>query len=321
MVKLCTSYTYQYKNDIKPNILKKSYSIGRYKVEYNMYEFEYYGSGSYKGGFEYYKDYDEKVYIYEDDKLIITNTHDPCHEIIMGGDGLTRETTYYLLPNTGRYGAIYDMNEKFIRDVHDAGDRWYATFRMNDTYYLTMGYDMCTHYIYLGVCNSKILFETTADSEQTRPYDNARIGLSTDNFENYNPCEATEEGIIVERYSVNKDDFIIGDTEEIFKFTDKQNRNDKSFYGKIDNYGDWKDQKCICYKVTREEVKLVKYEDIEHFDFDIIPNKDPLEDMLKFAGINITDDNKEKINATINSQLVTKGGTVCIPVDMLKELA
>jgi len=98
-------------------------------------------------------------------------------------------------------------------------------------------------------------------------------------------------------------------------------QNDKSFYGKIDNYGDWLDDKCICYKVTREEVKLVKYEDIEDFDFDCIYSNDPLEDMMKISRINISDENKEKLNTTINSQLVTKEGSVSISVDMLTELA
>ena len=331
MVKLCTGY---YKNrnddnddDNKFNIIKKSYNIGRYKIEYYMYEFEYYGSGSYKGSFPFCKDFDNKVNIYEDDILIITNSHQPCHEIIMGGDGLTRETTYYLLPDTE---SIYDMNEKFIRKVHDAGDRWYATFRMNDTYYITMGYDMCTHYIFLGVCNSKILFETKADTQLIRPYDNARItGLTTDNFEDYNPIEATEEGIIFERYSINKKDFITGDSQEICNMIWEQDFNEKTFYGHMEYQGNYENKKSICYKITREEVKLVKYEDIEDFDTDYISDTNSsqsskvckyLEDVMKIADIEITDDNKRKLNTVIGNNLINTSGGVNLTIDMMKKI-
>ena len=57
-----------------------------------------------------------------------------------------------------------------------------------------------------------------------------------------------------------------GNLSEIDKIRQNRDANAKSFYDYVRTYSKEPEQ-YICYKVVREEVKLVKYEDIEDFDF------------------------------------------------------
>ena len=342
MPKLITSYEAKSDNCHKdnPKITHKSYTLGRYRIEYDILEYEYYGNGSYKGLFNSPQEYNSQVNLYEDDILIdsVNISHEPCHEIIIGGDGLTRETTYYLSPPISRAtcGGIYDLNHKFIRDVCDAGDAWYCTFRMNDNYYITMGYDMCTHHIYLGVSDIRILFDMSAHQTQERAYNNARIGLPTDwYYGDYYPVEATEEGIIVEKLIQDPTDTIDMDYDlnKVHEFIKNQDYTQDSFYGyykyknennEIIDYVQTEDRercKFVLQKMHRKDRQLVKYEDLDNFNFDGETNHDPLTDAFKALGINISDENKQKLEAFVNANLNTTHGSVSIPIETLQALS
>jgi hypothetical protein len=343
MPKLITSYEAKTNNCRKdnPKITHKSYTLGRYRIEYDILEYKYYGNGSYKGLFNAPQEYNYQVNLYEDDILIDSEniSHEPCHEIIIGGDGLTRETTYYLSPPMSRAtcGGIYDLNHKFIRDVCDAGDSWYCTFRMNDNYYITMGYDMCTHHIYLGVSDIRILFDMSKHQTQECPYENARIGLPTDWYGgDYYPVEATEEGIIVEKIIEDPTNTIDIDYDwnKVREFIKNQDYTQDNFYA----YYKYKDEnneiiddnllikdetKCkfVLRKMHRKDHQLVKYEDLDTFNFDGESVNDPLTDAFKALGLNISDENKQKLETFVNLNLNTTQGSVSIPIETLQVLS
>ena len=335
MTKLCTNYgsSYTKHKDNSPKIVHKTYTVGRYKIEYDIQEFNFLGNGSYKGLFSYNKDYDSNVKIYEDDILIDSEdgfVHEPCHDIILGGDGLTRETTYVLSPplSRGTEGHVYDLNSKLIKTVYDAGDAWYVTHRVNDNYYITMGYDMCTHHIYIGICDISILFNMN-DTDLNRPYNNARVGIPTDsyNVDSYFAAEVTEEGLIVNRLIKIPTDTITikGNYDSFHEFLANQDYEQQNLYVVNDFLNDDNKKESLCSNITQcvlqkvyREVKLINYKDVDDFDFCCEQPK--LEDMFKLLRINVSEDNINKLNLTINNSLNTKSGSVSIPVEYLKEL-
>ena len=107
-----------------------------------------------------------------------------------------------------------------------------------DNYYITMGYDMCTHHIYIGVCDIKLLFKID-DTDLTRPYNNARVGIPTDNYNTtyYFPAEATADGLIVHRLIPNPTETMIikGNWKDFDEFLRKQDYEQDSFYT-VKNY-------------------------------------------------------------------------------------
>ena len=328
MPKLCTSYGSRYTDD-SPQVIHKSYTLGRYKIEYDILEFKFLGNGSYKGLFSYNKDYNSEVKIYEDGELINYShensfTHDPCHDVIIGGDGLTRETTYILQTPICRdtVGNICNLNSEVVQTIHEAGDTWYITHRVNDNYYISMGYDMCTHHIYIGVCDIKLLFKID-DTDLTRPYNNARVGIPTDNYNttSYFPAEATADGLIVHRLIPNPTETMIikGNWKDFDEFLRKQDYEQDSFYTVKNYLNDDNKKEYGCAKITSCElqkvykgIKLVNYEEVDNFDFEC--NENNLEEMLKILGISLPADIIKGLNQIVDANLISPSGTVSIPL-------
>lgn len=279
-------------------IKKQIYKLGRYKIEYDFLELPYYGSGSYKGYYDNIEGFNYKINFYEDDILIDNSVeHSMCHEIIIGGDGLSRDTTYYLLPPTsGKKGDIFDFNDKFIRNVYEAGDNWYGTFRGNDNYCLTMCYNVCTHHIFIGLYDIKKLFDISLHSKQERPYENSRLGLNTDNDGDYFIVEFNEEGCIFDKLESDDNDIITIEYDKYDDYLLNQDYSKDSFY--ILSY---MNDGLYVYlkKIIRKSHKLVKYENVE--DFIYSNDNDNDNDIIS---------NNNSIN--INDYLKTKSGCLCI---------
>jgi hypothetical protein len=170
-------------------------SIGKYQIKYNSLKGPI-GQKSWKSpcvGF------DSTVEFYEDGVMYHSEQFNRLAEIhpIIGGDGLSRETTYYIVCKNRKY-CIYNMNHELVRETQLGGDIPVALVRVSPKYILAVGEEMCTYSRFLGLVDSDVLFDTKQHSEHTCPYDNSRIGLPAECYEDESfPIEATETGFVV----------------------------------------------------------------------------------------------------------------------------
>lgn len=242
-IELWTKYKYDdnysdsyYKEIVIPNQdTEKEFeaSLGRYKIIYYASASPIFGVNCAKYS-KHVKN--RKIIIFEDDiqinELEIYRRIEA--HIIMGGDGKTRETTYFVAFDDDGYRwpnkySIYNMkNEKCHTDSLNS-EPSIGMIDLNDKYFMHIAGDIMTHYIYASIIEKKYFFDVNAEF-----YDDGRITFDTDGPAGAHiPVEATHEGFILNKI--------------------------KMIYTERAPYG--------IYRLVDNWSKFVKYEDIEDYNF------------------------------------------------------
>lgn len=113
------------------------------------------------------------VYFYKNDKLLFTKEFIRHPGIVIHGDGINEEKTFFTFCET-RHLAIFDMNNKFIR-CPDIGADFFTEFkRVNEKYAIGISQEGCTCDPFTGLFNLDIFFGLIECSE-IRPYENSRV--------------------------------------------------------------------------------------------------------------------------------------------------
>ena len=221
---------------------------GNFKIKYFGYDnSSYLGIFSWKGnGCK-----NPLVEFYENDILLFAKDIKRRREIhfIIGGDGTTKENTYYLYYDYTKCElGVNNFNDEHIKNVVLGPDCCTAIMSLNDKYFVALYEEMCTFSRFFGLVNKEKLF--TRDDEPCwdgkfnvkivdnvpleeqienakkivipyHPYNKARIGLMVDshdfNARNMEPIESTEDSLIFADVQFLDDDYC----NKIFTKTDK----------------------------------------------------------------------------------------------------
>lgn len=178
-------------NPINQKCAKGSTGLGRYIVDY---ECEY--ADNYLFSYNNWKSvYTSDIKVYEDGCLITTVSDVKAGEVILGGDGLNRDSTFMVIVKDGT--KIVNMRGELIKKVYLGPDAYVELKSVNRDYFLYSSEEICTYTKFLGLIDKRKLFSDTENSINT-PYTDARVGISICDFaeENcYIPIETDETGI------------------------------------------------------------------------------------------------------------------------------
>lgn len=123
----------------------------------------------------------------------------PSAGIVTHGDGLTKEGTFFTICKDQKLG-IYNMNNKFIKNVYVGGDFFAEFKRVNENYAIGLGQEGCTGDSFTGLFNLNILFGI-GKTEIVMP-NNSRVHFPIIKYDEPNylavaPIAATENGFEV----------------------------------------------------------------------------------------------------------------------------
>lgn len=205
---------------------------GRFKIKYTGYDNkEYFGVFSWKGCSAKIP----HVEFYEDDILLFTKAISRPREFhfIIGGDGETRENTFYLWfgKNEKGYqsGKINDFNDEHIKDVQLGPDCYVGTISVSEHYFVALTEEMCTNSRFFGLIDKRKFFirenppcwngllnipaqnldpglitlegqlakaqELTQSLNLPKPYNDARLGLCVDFHNQCGECMEPIEAV------------------------------------------------------------------------------------------------------------------------------
>lgn len=206
---------------------------GNFSIKYTGYDnSSYFGIFSWKGCMCR----NTHVEFYENDVLLYTKEIPRPREFhfVIGGDGMTRENTFYLWFGKDASGyqcaKINDFNDKHIKEASLGPDCYTGLISVSDNYFVAITEEMCTFSRFFGLINKENFFveetkkcwdgtlnipatENVSLEEQLKnaqeivqnmslphPYNDARIGLCVDWHDQCSECmepvEATNEGLI-----------------------------------------------------------------------------------------------------------------------------
>lgn len=148
---------------------------------------------------------------YKNDQIIFRkeNLSDkPC--IILYGDGITENQTFFLIREESTLNIYNMLNEK-IRIPNLTTDILLDVKRLNSKYAVSIGEDMHTGYRYTGLINLDILFSQNGTEKRIRPYDNSRVHVPID-------WETYPDGVIYMPVSSNEVGFTVVNvkTKEVY---------------------------------------------------------------------------------------------------------
>lgn len=196
--------------------------IKNFKVEYTRLESKEFAYSNDKWD---YSNCTAKFYF--NDKLIFEKElSGNC--LVLYGDGETFENTFYTNNNKNSI-EIYDMNNKLIRETTIGHSTAKFLKKINNKYMLSNTSCPMTHDNTLGLINMEEFFnpEPEFHTNYKRPYDNSRIGLPTESYDEYVPIIATNEGFVL--YNPIKKEIV----KDVLKYEDV---DDFDFYiGEYEN--------------------------------------------------------------------------------------
>lgn len=135
--------------------------------------------------------------------------------LVLYGDGKTLEKTYYTSHQNGKI-HIYNLKNKLIRETTIGFDAQKELRKVNDHYMISNTSEPCTHTNSLGFIDMRVFFDPTAHDVCTKPYDNSRIGLSTD----YGlvPTVTTSDGFVIKNYDDYTQEYPILPYDQVSEF-------------------------------------------------------------------------------------------------------
>lgn len=206
---------------------------GKFSIKYTGYDnSSYFGVFSWKGC----TSRNMHVEFYEGDTLLFTKEIPRPREFhfVIGGDGQTRENTFYLWHGKDVSGyscvKVSDFNDVHIKDTSLGPDYYTGLTSVANNYFVVITEEMCTFSRFFGLVNKEQFFvrennecwngllnvpiSENADLDEQikktqkdlknmslpRPYNEARIGLCVDWYDQCSDCmepiESSEEGLI-----------------------------------------------------------------------------------------------------------------------------
>lgn len=175
---------------------------GNFLIKYTGYDnSSYFGIFSWKGCICK----NTHVEFYEGDKLLFTKKIIRPREFhfIIGGDGVTKENTFYLWHGKNEKGyscvKVNDFNDEHIKDTFLGPDCYTGLMPVSDNYFVVITEEMCTFARFFGLVNKEQFF-IKKKQENNQAYDQSRIGIfidwHEDMLEYMEPIEATDKGLI-----------------------------------------------------------------------------------------------------------------------------
>lgn len=150
------------------------------------------------------------VEFYENDILLFTKSTKKVYSIVLHGDGITKEKTFFSFhdtKNNNRYDclAVFNMNNQYIKQVCIGVDCFAEFKRVNDKYAIGFTVEMCCHAPFTALFDLDLFFdlkECDPDIAKIRPYDKSRhhIPLTVEASDGpiaMTPLIATPKGFIV----------------------------------------------------------------------------------------------------------------------------
>lgn len=148
-----------------------------------------------------------KIIFYKNNEVIFTNESSSMKScLILYGDGVTEENTFYLYNQMGKI-KIHNMKNEYIKNPTLGPDMIVSIKQINDKYAIAIYEEMCTCDRFTGLINLDILFTENKDSSKIRYYDNSRLYIpiyDKDPLLKYKPLYCNENGLIVKNLFTNK---------------------------------------------------------------------------------------------------------------------
>lgn len=147
------------------------------------------------------------AYFFKNDELLFTKPFKCSPSIVIHGDGITENGTFFTFNDRTKAMSIFNMKNELIKVESLGADCFVELKRVSDKYAIAVTEEICTYDPFTSLINLDILFGIE-QSVINRPYSNSRehVPLTKDqgNKLSLYPMIATNEGLIVlNKFDVN----------------------------------------------------------------------------------------------------------------------